>query len=91
MRSVVLRAVVLGAAAVGLVAYACAAAAAVIVQVGGSTLDVRLGPVTLVAVERAGTGVATTFGSGLLVVALLGGIVNALLAVLLARRRRDIP
>lgn len=91
MRSVVVRAVALGMLAAGLVAYACAAAAAVVVQAGGRTLDVHLGPLALVAVERTGAGTATTFGSGLLAVALLGGIVNALLAVVLTRRRRGIP
>lgn len=91
MRSVVVRAVALGAVAAGMVAYACAAAAAVVAQAGGRTLDVHVGPLALVAVQRLAAGTATTFGSGLLAVALLGGIVNALLAVALSRRRRGIP
>ena len=77
--------------AVGLIAYALAAAAAVLAQAGERTLDVHLGPLVLVAVERVDTTTATTFGSGLLAVALLGGVVNALLAFALARRLRGMP
>lgn len=91
MRAVLLKAAVLGAVAAGLVAYACAVALAVLAQSGGRALDVRVGPLVLVAVERTGEGTTTTFGSGLLVAALLGGIANVLLAVALARRRRVIP
>jgi len=91
MWSVVLRALALGAVAAGSLAYAGAAALAVITQAGGRALDVRVGPLVLVVVERSGGGTATTFGSGLLALAVLGGVVNALLAVALARRRRGIP
>lgn len=91
MWSVVLRALALGAVAAGLVAYAAAAAVAVIAQAGGRALDVHVGPLALVVVERSGDATATTFGSGLLAVAVLGGVVNALLAAALARRRRGIP
>jgi len=91
MRSVVVKALALGTVAAGLIAYALAAAGAVLAQAGGRTLDVHLGPLVLVAVERVGATTATTFGSGLLAVALLGGVVNALLAVALARRLRGMP
>ena len=91
MRAVVVRALALGVVAAGVIAYALAAASAVLAQAGGRTLDVHLGPLTLVAVERVGATTATTFGSGLLAVALLGGVVNAVLAVVLARRLRGMP
>lgn len=91
MWAVVLRALALGAVAAGSVAYAAAAAVAVITQAGGRALDLRVGPLALVVVERSGADTATTFGSGLLAVAVLGGVVNALLALALARRRRGIP
>ncbi len=43
-----LKAFVLGALAVGVVAYALVAALAVTAQAGGRTLDISLGPLTLV-------------------------------------------
>jgi hypothetical protein len=73
-----------------MLAYALAATVAVLAQSGGRTVDVRVGPLVLVAVQRVGTATATTFGSGLLAAAVLGGIVNALAAALLARRLRRI-
>jgi len=88
MRPRFVRAFVLGAVASGLLAYALAATVAVLAQSGGRAVDVRLGPLVLVAVQRAGTATATTFGSGLLAAAVLGGVVNALVAALLARRLR---
>lgn len=88
MRAVVVRAFALGAVAAGLLGYAVAAAVAVIAQSGGRTVDVHVGPLVVVAIERAGATTATTFGSGLLAVALLGGVVNALAAAVLARRLR---
>lgn len=91
MRTVLVKAAVLGALATGLLAYACAVGLAVLAQAGERALGIHAGPLVLVAVERTPGGTATTFGSGLLVVALLGGIVNALLAVALARRRKPIP
>lgn len=88
MRPRVVRAFALGAAAAGLLAYALAAAIAVIAQSGGRTVDVHVGPLVLVAIERTGATTATSIGSGLLLVALLGGVVNALAAAVLARRLR---
>lgn len=89
MRTV--RALALGAAAVGVLAYAAAAAAAIIVQAGRSELNVRVGPLVLVAVERSEGVATTTFGTGLLALALLGGVLNAVMAELLARRSRRAP
>jgi hypothetical protein len=71
-----------------MLAYAVAAAAAVIVQAGGGVLDVHVGPLVLVAVERSGAVTSTMFGPGLLAVAALGGLANAAAAALLARRAR---
>ena len=88
MRAVAVRAAALGAVAFGLLAYALAAAAAVVAQSAGRMLNVHVGPLVLVAVERSGTATETTFGSGLVAVALLGGVANAGVAALLARRLR---
>jgi hypothetical protein len=82
-----LRALVVGTLAAGVLAYAAAAALAVGVQAGSSAgLHIGLGPLVLVAVERSRDATATTFGAGLLVVAVAGGLLNALAAVLLSRR-----
>ena len=86
MRS--LRALALGAAATGVLAYAAAAVAAAIVQSGGGGLRVHLGPLVLVAVAQAEGTATTTFGPGLFVVGVLGGLANAAAAALLARRAR---
>ena len=81
-----LRAFVLGAVAVGVLAYAAAAALAVGAQVGGQSLSVGLGPVVIVSVERATSAAVTTFGPGLLALAVIGGLAN-LAAAWLVRRR----
>lgn len=81
-----LRAFLLGTIAVGLCSYALVAALAVAAQASGSTLDLSLGPVIVVAVERVGGVTTTTFGSGLVVVAAVGGVANALAALLVRRR-----
>ncbi len=81
-----LKAFVLGALAVGVVAYALVAALAVTAQAGGRTLDLSLGPLTLVAVTRSGTTTATTFGVGLLLLALAGGLVNLVAAAAIRNR-----
>ena len=49
-----LKAFLLGALAIGVVAYALAAAAAVAAQAGGRTLDVALGPLRIVSVVPEG-------------------------------------
>jgi len=87
-----LRAFALGAIALGVLAYAGAAALAVGAQAAGRSLVVGLGPLVLVSVEREASNAVTTFGPGLLVVATLGGCVNLAAARLVRRRaegRRD--
>jgi hypothetical protein len=87
-----LRAFALGAIALGVLAYAGAAALAVGAQAAGRSLVVGLGPLVLVSVEREASEVVTTFGPGLLVVAILGGCANLAAARLVRRRaggRRD--
>ena len=82
-----LRALVVGMLAAGVLAYAGAAALAVAVQAGTSGgLHIAIGGLVLVAVERSDDATATTFGAGLLVLAVAGGILNALAAALLSRR-----
>jgi hypothetical protein len=87
-----LRAFALGAIALGVLAYAGAAALAVGAQAAGRSLVVGFGPLVLVSVEREASNAVTTFGPGLLVVAILGGCVNLAAARLVRRRaggRRD--
>lgn len=85
-----LRAFLLGALAVGLLGYGAAAGVAVAAQAGAvRAMRVAIGPLVLVAVERAGATRATTFGAGILVLALAGGVVNAAAAALLDRRTRS--
>jgi hypothetical protein len=83
-----LRAFVLGTVAVGVLAYAGAAALAVGAQAGGRSLSVGLGPVIVVSVERAASAAVTTFGPGLLALAVLGGLANVVAALLVRRRAR---
>lgn len=86
-----LRAFALGAIAVGVLAYAGAAALAVGAQTAGRSLVVGLGPLVVVSVEREASDAITTFGPGLLVVATFGGCVNLAAAWLVRWRagRRD--
>ena len=65
-----LKAFVLGSLAFALVGYAAAAALAVAAQAGGSTIDVGVGPLLLVSVTLEGATRVTTFGPGILVLAL---------------------
>jgi hypothetical protein len=51
-----------------------------------ASFDVHVGPVLLFAYERSAHISAVTFGSGLLLVALVGGVLNAAGAALLQRR-----
>lgn len=78
----------LGTVALGILGYALVAALAVAAQAGSRTLDIALGPLTLVAITADGTSTATTFGPGLVVVALVGGIANLAAAFLLSHRHR---
>jgi hypothetical protein len=86
-----LRAFALGAIALGVLAYAGAAALAVGAQAAGRSLVVGLGPLVVVSVEREASDSVTTFGPGLLVVSILGGCANLAAARLVRRRaeRRD--
>lgn len=86
----VLKAFILGLVAFGVLAYAAAAAVAFL-AIGGEmdALRVGAGTLVLVEVERAADGSSiTTFGPGLLGVAVLGGLLNAAAAAALERRRR---
>jgi hypothetical protein len=84
----VVKAFLLGAVAVGVVAYASVAALAVTAQAAGRALDISLGPLTLVSVTQGRTATVTTFGSGLVALALVGGFVNLAAAQLMRHRSR---
>jgi hypothetical protein len=86
-----LRAFLLGAAAFGAAAYVFAAALALVVAAGGSSLHLGLGPLVLVSVEHDGGSTTTVIGPGLIAIALLGGGVNLLAAHILGRRRDREP
>jgi hypothetical protein len=86
-----LKAFVLGSLALGIVGYAFAAALAVAAQAGGTTIDVGVGPLLIVSVAREGATEVTTFGPGILVVALIGGVVNLAAAQLLRHRHGSGP
>ena len=81
-----LKAFVLGSLAFAVVGYAAAAALAVAAQAGGTTVDVGVGPLLLVSVTLEGTSRVTTFGPGILVLALGGGLANVAAAQLIRRR-----
>ena len=77
----------LGTAAVGTVVLAGALAVAVVADANGwEAFRVSVGPLTLLAFERAGAGTAATFGAALALVAAGGGFLNALAAAFLRRR-----
>ena len=87
-----LKAFALGAIAVAVLAYTVAAAFAVTAQAAGRSLDIGLGPFIVVSVARNSSAAVTTFGSGLVVIALIGGMLNLGAAQLIRRRsgrRRD--
>lgn len=81
-----LRAFTLGAIAIGVLAYAGTAALAVAAQAAGRSLAVGVGPLVVVSVERDASAAATTFGPGLVLIAIIGGLVNVGAAHLLRRR-----
>ena len=81
-----LKAFVLGSLAFAVVGYAVAAALAVAAQAGGTTIDVGVGPLLLVSVTLEGASRVTTFGPGILVLALVGGVANVAAAQLIRRR-----
>ena len=72
----IVRAVVLGAAATAVLAYVFAGAVALVIASGGGHVHIALGPFLFVEVARAVEGASVALGSGLLVLALLGGLVN---------------
>ena len=84
MRS--LKPFVLGLLALGIVGYAMAAALAVAAQAGGSTIDVGVGPLLIVSVTHDGATLVTTFGPGIPVIALVGGLANLAASQLLRHR-----
>ena len=88
MRS--LKAFLLGTVAVGVVSYALVAALAVAAQAGGRALEIALGPLAVVSVTQEGAATALTFGPGLVVLALVGGLAN-LAAAQLVRHRSGPP
>ena len=81
-----LRAFVLGAIAVGVLSYAGAAALAVGAQAAGRSLVIGFGPLVVVSVERETAAAVTTFGPGLIGLAILGGCLNVAAALLVRRR-----
>ena len=81
-----LKAFVLGALALAVVGYAAAAALAVAAQAGGTTVDVRVGPLLIMSVTLEGAARVTTLGPGILVIALVGGLANVAAAQLIRRR-----
>ena len=83
-----LKAFVLGSLAFALVGYAAAAALAVVAQAGGSAIEIGVGPLLLVSVTLEGVTRVTTFGPGIIVLALVGGLANVAAAQLIRRRTR---
>ena len=82
----VVRAVALGAAATAVLAYVFAGAVALVIASGGGHAHVALGPFLIVDVEQGREGAAVALGSGLLALALLGGLVNGGVGLVLRRR-----
>lgn len=77
----------LGSAAVGSLLLAGALALAVVADANAwDPFRLSVGPVVLLAFDRANGATSTTFGAGLAFAAALGGVLNALAAALLGRR-----
>lgn len=86
MRALV-TAFLLGAAAAGFAAGAAAVAVVIVADAGGwAGFRAALGPLLLVEFERTGSATAASFGPGLAVAAIAGGLLNALGAALLRHR-----
>ena len=83
-----LRAFAFGSVAGVVVAYAIAATVGLAVAAADAQLHVAIGPATLLAVESGRDGSAATFGPGLLVLAVVAGLLNAAVAAVLSRRVR---
>ena len=87
-----LKAFLLGAIALGVLAYAGATALAVAAQTAGTPLSIGLGQLAIVSVEHRASDAVITFGPGLVLIAVVGGLVNVGAALLIRRRagaRRD--
>lgn len=77
----------LGAAAVGFAAGAAVVAIVIVADAGGwESFRAALGPLLVVEFDRSATATATTFGPGIGVAALAGGVLNAVGAIFLRRR-----
>jgi hypothetical protein len=83
-----LRAALLGVVAGGVLAYVAAATVALALTVGDAQTTVAAGPLLLLAVERTTDGTSTTFGVGLMAIAAVCGLLNAVLAWALGRHIR---
>ena len=81
-----LKAFLLGAVAIGVVAYALAAAVAISAQAGGRTLHLGVGPLLIVSVTHEAAAAVTTFGPGIAGLALAGGLLNLAAAQFLRHR-----
>ena len=82
----IVRAVVLGAAATAVLAYVFVGAVALVIAAGGGKAHVALGPLRMVEVSHGREGSSVALGSGLLALALLGGVLNGLAGLGLRRR-----
>jgi ABC-type Co2+ transport system permease subunit len=83
-----LKAFAFGSVAGVVVAYATAVTVGLAVAAADAELHIAIGPATLLAVESGRDGFATTFGPGLLVLAIVAGLLNAVVAAALSRRLR---
>jgi hypothetical protein len=82
----------LGAAAVGALAFGAALVVVVLAEASGrDALRVALAGVEVLSFERRSGGSTTTFGSGLVLLPFLGGLANALAATVLHARGRSAP
>jgi hypothetical protein len=84
-----LKAFTLGSLAVGIILGAVVATVAAVATTGAvSDLRLAFGPVVLIAVRELVGGTETTFGPGLGLAALAGGLANAGALAWLGRRER---
>lgn len=81
------RGFLIGVVASGAIVFVAAATLAAAVSSGSGSLHLAVGRVLLVGVDRAGDDVATSFGPGLVMVAAVGGVLNAVGAWVVGRRR----
>lgn len=80
---------VVGTVAVTLFAIPVVLCLSVLADVAGwNSFSLGGGPLLLLDFERTGDSVGSTFGVGLLVLAVVGGLLNAFLGSLLVRRDR---